>query len=131
MRTISVKDLERELAAWQRESASALRDEAPRAYKDIGAVMRAQRDLVRITRRLRPVLAFQGGRSRRRWRLTALAAPPAATPCIHAPPGLPASKRRRYTVGLESPGADRSPNGLSGALRCRDGIGKTGAGRGI
>ncbi|MBK8098652.1 MAG: RtcB family protein [Planctomycetes bacterium] len=62
MRTISTRDLERELSAvfWQRENANALRDEAPRAYKDIGAVMRAQRDLVRIIRRLRPVLAFKG-----------------------------------------------------------------------
>jgi tRNA-splicing ligase RtcB len=37
-----------------------LLDEAPAAYKDIGAVMRAQRDLVRIVRRLRPVLAYKG-----------------------------------------------------------------------
>jgi tRNA-splicing ligase RtcB len=37
-----------------------LRDEAPGAYKDIGAVMRAQRELVRIVRTLRPVLAYKG-----------------------------------------------------------------------
>ncbi len=32
----------------------------PSAYKDIEAVMRAQRELVRIVRRLRPVLAYKG-----------------------------------------------------------------------
>lgn len=36
-----------------------LRDEAPQAYKDIGAVMRAQKDLTRIVRRLEPVLVFK------------------------------------------------------------------------
>ena len=40
--------------------ASRLIDDAPAAYKDIGKVMRAQRDLVRIVRRLRPVLSFKG-----------------------------------------------------------------------
>ena len=39
--------------------ADRLREEAPSAYKDIGAVMRAQRDLVRIVRRLRPVLVYK------------------------------------------------------------------------
>jgi tRNA-splicing ligase RtcB len=43
-----------------RELVDALRDEAPGAYKDIGAVMRAQRDLVKVVRRLRPVLAWKG-----------------------------------------------------------------------
>lgn len=37
-----------------------LLDEAPGAYRDIEAVMRAQRDLTRIARRLRPVLSFKG-----------------------------------------------------------------------
>jgi tRNA-splicing ligase RtcB len=40
--------------------ADRLREEAPRAYKDIGAVMRAQRELVRVVRTLRPVLVFKG-----------------------------------------------------------------------
>ena len=40
--------------------ADRLRDEAPRAYKEIGAVMRAQRDLTRIIRRLSPVLVYKG-----------------------------------------------------------------------
>jgi tRNA-splicing ligase RtcB (3'-phosphate/5'-hydroxy nucleic acid ligase) len=37
-----------------------LRDEAPAAYKDIKAVLRAQRDLVKVTRALRPVLIYKG-----------------------------------------------------------------------
>jgi tRNA-splicing ligase RtcB len=36
-----------------------LREEAPSAYKDIGAVMRAQHKLVRIVRRLRPLLVYK------------------------------------------------------------------------
>jgi tRNA-splicing ligase RtcB (3'-phosphate/5'-hydroxy nucleic acid ligase) len=37
-----------------------LRDEAPAAYKDIKAVLRAQRDLVKVMRVLRPVLNYKG-----------------------------------------------------------------------
>jgi tRNA-splicing ligase RtcB len=61
-RAISTHDVERQLAAvfFERQHAARLRDEAPAAYKDIGAVMRAQRDLVRIVRRLRPVLCYKG-----------------------------------------------------------------------
>jgi tRNA-splicing ligase RtcB (3'-phosphate/5'-hydroxy nucleic acid ligase) len=61
-RTISTRDVEQQLAAvfFQHEHTRQLRDEAPAAYKDIGAVMRAQRDLVRIVRRLRPVLCYKG-----------------------------------------------------------------------
>jgi tRNA-splicing ligase RtcB len=40
--------------------AAKLRDEAPSAYKDIRAVLRAQRDLVKVTRTLRPVLNYKG-----------------------------------------------------------------------
>lgn len=40
--------------------AAQLRDEAPGAYKDIRAVARAQRELVRLVRVLRPVLNFKG-----------------------------------------------------------------------
>ena len=40
--------------------ASRLRDEAPAAYKDIRAVLRAQEQLVRVTRTLRPVLNYKG-----------------------------------------------------------------------
>src|SRR5262245_3481823 len=62
MRTIAVRDLERQMrgVVFDRAAAAALRDEAPAAYKDIGAVMRAQQQLVRIVRTLRPVLAFKG-----------------------------------------------------------------------
>ena len=41
--------------------ARGLIDEAPDAYKDIGAVMRAQRALTRPIRKLMPVLSFKGG----------------------------------------------------------------------
>jgi tRNA-splicing ligase RtcB (3'-phosphate/5'-hydroxy nucleic acid ligase) len=37
-----------------------LRDEAPSAYKDIRAVLRAQRELLKVTRTLRPVLNYKG-----------------------------------------------------------------------
>jgi tRNA-splicing ligase RtcB len=41
--------------------ARRLVDEAPSAYKDITAVMRAQSSLTRIVRKLTPVLSFKGG----------------------------------------------------------------------
>lgn len=40
--------------------AHRLREEAPSAYKDVGAVMKAQRELTRIVRRLLPVLVYKG-----------------------------------------------------------------------
>lgn len=40
--------------------AERLREEAPSAYKDIGAVMRAQQELTRIVRKLEPVLVYKG-----------------------------------------------------------------------
>lgn len=39
---------------------SHLREEAPSAYKDIREVLRAQKDLVKRVRRLRPVLSYKG-----------------------------------------------------------------------
>jgi tRNA-splicing ligase RtcB (3'-phosphate/5'-hydroxy nucleic acid ligase) len=39
---------------------SKLRDEAPSAYKDINGVMRAQRELTRIVRKLKPILCYKG-----------------------------------------------------------------------
>lgn len=62
MRTISTRDLHGQLAGvfFQHDLAERLRDEAPAAYKDIGAVMRAQRELVKVVRRLRPVLSYKG-----------------------------------------------------------------------
>lgn len=58
----SRKDLERQLAdIWiDPRTAGRLADEAPAAYKDLDAVMRAQRDLVRIVRRVRPILCYKG-----------------------------------------------------------------------
>lgn len=40
--------------------AMRLLEEAPSAYKPIANVMRAQKELVRIERRLRPVLTYKG-----------------------------------------------------------------------
>jgi tRNA-splicing ligase RtcB len=59
---ISTRQLEQELGSlWlDRRRLHALADEAPSAYKDIRAVMRAQRDLVRIVRELKPVLSYKG-----------------------------------------------------------------------
>jgi RNA-splicing ligase RtcB len=37
-----------------------LREESPKSYKDIRAVMRVQRDLVKITRTLVPLLVYKG-----------------------------------------------------------------------
>jgi tRNA-splicing ligase RtcB len=61
-RRISAKQLRRELrgVCFDERLADRLRDEAPGAYKDIGAVMRAQRELTAVVHRLRPLLAFKG-----------------------------------------------------------------------
>ena len=40
--------------------ADAIRDEAPSAYKDIRAVLRAQHDLVKVRRALKPLLNYKG-----------------------------------------------------------------------
>ncbi len=61
-RKVSARQLERDMqGVWfDHRRLRLLRDEAPAAYKDIHAVMRAQRDLTRIVRRLRPVLSYKG-----------------------------------------------------------------------
>ena len=61
-RSIGVASLERQLKGiwFDHRAAAALREEAPGAYKDVRAVLRAQRDLVRIERQLRPVLVYKG-----------------------------------------------------------------------
>jgi tRNA-splicing ligase RtcB len=45
---------------WDTRAAAHLVEEAPDAYKDLRRVLRAQRDLVRIVRMLRPVLVHKG-----------------------------------------------------------------------
>lgn len=59
---ISVRELRRQMGGvwFDRSKEAQLRDEAPEAYKDVEAVMRAQRDLTRIVRRLRPMLVHKG-----------------------------------------------------------------------
>jgi tRNA-splicing ligase RtcB len=59
---VTTRDFRRQMnGVWYDYRLSArLRDEAPAAYKDITAVLRAQRDLVKVTRVLRPVLNYKG-----------------------------------------------------------------------
>jgi tRNA-splicing ligase RtcB len=59
---VTERDLRRQMdGVWYDYRLSErLRDEAPSAYKDIKAVLRAQRDLVKVTRVLRPVLNYKG-----------------------------------------------------------------------
>lgn len=61
-RSVSARELQRQMSGiwYDYRHADQLRDEAPSAYKDIRAVARAQRDLVRIVRVLRPVLNYKG-----------------------------------------------------------------------
>ncbi|MGK4004843.1 RtcB family protein [Sorangium sp. So ce1036] len=60
-RRIGARQLLREAGGvwFDHRIADRLRDEAPSAYKDVGAVMRAQRELVRVVRRLSPVLVYK------------------------------------------------------------------------
>lgn len=59
---ISERVLRREMEGvwYDTRLAGQLRDEAPSAYKDVRAVLRAQKELVKVTRRLRPVLNYKG-----------------------------------------------------------------------
>jgi tRNA-splicing ligase RtcB len=61
-RSLSAKEVTRELGGvwFDHRLAPRLREEAPSAYKDIDDVLRAQHDLVRIVRKLRPLLCFKG-----------------------------------------------------------------------
>ncbi len=61
-RSLSAKEVTRELrGVWfDHRLAPRLREEAPSAYKDIDDVLRAQHELVRIVRKLRPLLCFKG-----------------------------------------------------------------------
>ncbi len=62
-RAISPRQLAGELAGVCHDERLARRlcDEAPSAYRPIEKVMRAQRELTRIERRLRPLLCLKGG----------------------------------------------------------------------
>ena len=58
----SARELARQMkGVWfDPRAADRLRDEAPRAYKDVRSVMRAQHELIRVTRTLRPLLTYKG-----------------------------------------------------------------------
>lgn len=60
-RTITPRDLEREMGSvwFDHRQSSRLRDEAPSAYKDIHTIMRAQKELTKITRTLNPLLSYK------------------------------------------------------------------------
>ena len=56
------RDLQRQMEGvwYDYRLTGKLRDEAPAAYKDIHKVLKAQRELVKVTRTLRPVLNYKG-----------------------------------------------------------------------
>lgn len=60
--TFATSDLKHQLRnIWfDPRQTKSLIEEAPHAYKDVRAVLRAQEDLVRVVRTLRPVLVFKG-----------------------------------------------------------------------
>jgi tRNA-splicing ligase RtcB len=60
-RKISTRDLARQMCGvwFDHRISHALCEESPSAYKDIRAVLRAQHELVRVVRRLRPVLIYK------------------------------------------------------------------------
>jgi tRNA-splicing ligase RtcB (3'-phosphate/5'-hydroxy nucleic acid ligase) len=61
-RTFTARDLCRQMrGVWfDPTAADRLRDESPRAYKDIRTVLRAQHELVRVILTLRPILNYKG-----------------------------------------------------------------------
>ncbi len=61
-RSIGVRQFERQLRGirYDRRRSLELREEAPEAYKNIESVLRAQKDLVKIRRRLQPLLSYKG-----------------------------------------------------------------------
>lgn len=56
------RDLQRQMKGvwYDYRQTGKLRDEAPAAYKDIRVVLKAQRELVKVVRTLRPVLNYKG-----------------------------------------------------------------------
>jgi tRNA-splicing ligase RtcB (3'-phosphate/5'-hydroxy nucleic acid ligase) len=59
-RKLTVADLVRQTEGVECRKDHGVLDEAPAAYKDIGAVMKAQRDLVEIVHEFRQVLCVKG-----------------------------------------------------------------------
>jgi tRNA-splicing ligase RtcB len=61
-KTFTIKALRQQMTGiwFDHRFENLLREETPLAYKDIQTVMRAQRKLVRIVRKLRPVLSYKG-----------------------------------------------------------------------
>jgi len=60
-RQLSSRDLFRDMKEVVWAESEKLKDEAPRAYKDLDQVMRGQRDLLKIRTALRPLLSIKGG----------------------------------------------------------------------
>jgi tRNA-splicing ligase RtcB len=60
MRRLTLADLKRETHGVECRKDKGVLDEAPSAYKDVDAVMRAQHDLVRIVHTLRQVVCIKG-----------------------------------------------------------------------
>ncbi len=62
MKQIGERQLLREMQGiwFDQRQLARLRDEAPSAYKEIGTVVRAQRELTKIERQLRPLLSYKG-----------------------------------------------------------------------
>ncbi len=59
---ITKSDLRRQMQnVWFDARSQNLTEEAPRAYKDLRAVLTAQADLAQVTRRLRPLLVYKSG----------------------------------------------------------------------
>jgi tRNA-splicing ligase RtcB len=61
-RAVGGKDFARQVGRlwYDHRRADRLRDEAPHAYKDIRSVMRAQQELTKVVRELRPLLSYKG-----------------------------------------------------------------------
>ncbi len=61
-KTISKESLSKQLSGifYQHEKLSLLSEEAPISYKKIETIMALQKNLVKITRRLKPILSYKG-----------------------------------------------------------------------
>ncbi|MBL8887865.1 MAG: RtcB family protein [Phycisphaerales bacterium] len=62
-KSISAGKLRRQLegVAYDERMEDRMLDEAPGVYRDLRVVLEAQRDLVRVVRRLKPVISYKGG----------------------------------------------------------------------